>query len=70
MPVSVCKHILVSAILSGFGVCAGMEPRGELCLVGLSSVSPPIFVPAFHLEKEQFWVKNLEDGWVGPSLTW
>ena len=62
------KHFLASAIVSGFCGCIGDEsPVGVVFRVAFPSVSAPLFVPVYPLDRSNSELK-FGDGWVVPFL--
>jgi hypothetical protein len=50
----VSKHFLASAIVSGLGVCIWDGSPGG---AAFPSVSAPLFVPVFPVDRSNFWLK-------------
>jgi hypothetical protein len=61
----VSKYFLASAIVSGFGDCIWMDPRWSSLWMAFPSVSAPLFVPVFPLDRSYSGLKFLR--WLsGP----
>jgi len=64
----VSKHFLLLEILSGLGVCMwDGSPGGGSLWMAFPSVSAPLFVPIFPLDRNNSGLK-FGDEWVAPFL--
>ena len=66
----ICKTILASAIVLGFGVWMKWMAQWGNIWMAFPLVSTPLFCPCISFRQEQFPAKKIWDGWVAISLNW